>query len=148
MINKSLARKLIVVFSAVLISVIALNVVINAMLLSKVYRTRKIDAMESLYESLAIEYKNTPDNERVIEIVKNTLSNENLRVFIWDKNDRLVIDSLPLSYDDEASINRDNQQSEQKAPHNDKFFDDKRRDFRFGRAEMHLFSRMFPRRNP
>lgn len=140
MINKSLTRKLIVIFSAILITVITLNVVINAMLLSKVYRTRKIDAMENLYHNLAKEYSQSADNDAVIEIVKNTLTNENLRVFIWDKDDRLIIDSLPLSYEsEEENQPQENQPHDQMGQRNDKFFDDKHKNFRFGRMEMFLF---------
>ncbi len=130
MIKKSLTRKLIFVFSAILITVVTLNIVFNALLLSRVYHSRKTEAMESLYYSLQEEYREGPDNDNVIEIVKDILANENLRVFIWDKDNRLIIDSLPLSYDDEKepSMQPDN-----------RFEDDKRRNFRAGRMELFLF---------
>ncbi len=139
MIKKSLTRKLIFIFSAILITVVTLNIAFNALLLSRVYRNKKVDAMENLYYSLSEEYLHAPDNDSIIEIVKNTLTNENLRVFIWDKDNRLIIDSLPLSYEEE----RDNPEWEYQ-PRNpsgqreDRFADARRPEFRFGRMELFL----------
>lgn len=97
MIKTSLSRKLIVVFSAILIAVVAFNIIINALLLSRVHQNIKIDAMEELYYSLSTRYKQGASEEGVIQIVKDTLTKENLRVFIWDDEDKLVIDSFPFS---------------------------------------------------
>lgn len=146
MISKSLSRKLIVIFSAILISVVTLNIAINALLLPKVYRNDKINSMESLYYSLKKEYDKGPDNDAVIEIVKDILANENLRVFIWDANEKLIIDSLPLSYDGANSDNSpsDNQSKEPVGQREDKFFDDKRPNFRFGRMELFFFFKDVP----
>lgn len=141
MIKKSLTSKLIIVFSAILIAVVTLNMVFNGLLLSKVHRDKKIAAMEALYQSLVSEYNTGSDSDSVIEIVKNTLSKENLRVFIWDKNDNLIIDSLPLSYDGEEFLPPP--QGKHEAPPQMQGlgeFKGGRRDFRFGRMEMFLFN--------
>ena len=141
MIKKSLTRKLIVVFSAILIAIITLIMVFNSLLLSRVYRNKKIGAMETLHQSLFAEYQQGPDTDIVIEIVKGTLINENLRVFIWDNENKLVIDSFPLSYeDDEIGDNMDKEppQAPKQQP-NDRAFGDKQKNFRFGRMEMFLF---------
>ncbi|MGM9552407.1 MAG: sensor histidine kinase [Clostridia bacterium] len=109
MIRKSLTGKLIVVFSAILIAVVFLNIIINAFLLSKVYRDTKINAMERLFEAIYTQYENNSDNWAVIDTVKDTLSSENLRVFIWDKDDNLIIDSLPLSSKSENDASKEPQ---------------------------------------
>lgn len=140
MMNKSLSRKLIIVFSAILVTIVSLTMALNALLLPKVYRQQKINSMEELYCSLFDEYNNEADNSTVISIVKNTLSSENLRVFIWDENNRLIIDSLPLSYEDNAeNAYRENPYPEPQAPHDDKFFNNKHKYFRMGRMEQFLF---------
>lgn len=97
MIRKSLTRKMILVFSTILIVVIALNIIINGVLLPHVHEENKINAMKDLYSALYSEYESGSETDDVIEIVKKSLSKQNLRVFIWDKYNNLVIDSLPLS---------------------------------------------------
>ena len=99
MIKKSLTRKIIVVFSIILVSIIFLNIVINGVLLSKVHRNHIIDQMQTLYTSLEKQFARNDDLSEIIETVKETLSKENLRVFVWDSEDNLIIDSLPLSID-------------------------------------------------
>lgn len=136
MIKKSLTRKLIVIFSAILITVVTLNMIFNALLLSKVYRTKKIDAMEDLYYALAKEFNAEPDTDVVMEIVENFLVHENFRVFIWDKDNKLVIDSLPFSYKEEG----DDVRHEESGDRDNRFFADKRHNnFRFGRMELFLY---------
>lgn len=139
MIRTSLTRKLIVVFSGILIAVVALNIIINGLLLSRVHKSRKLDAMENLYYTLNNEYAQGADNDRIIEIVKDTLSNQNIHVFIWDKNDRLVIDSLPLSHEDEWSVPKE--EPTQKEGDN-RWFGGNRyqdRNFNYRRAEYFIF---------
>lgn len=134
MIKMSLTRKLIVVFSAILIAVVTLNMAINSLLLAKVYRDDKINAMEDLYHAIFNEYSTSAELNSVIEIVKDTLSKENLRVFIWNDNDRLIIDSLPLSNfqdSDKQGGSIEDTFRDNKAP----MFDDKRKNPRFGRLE-------------
>ncbi len=106
MIRRSLTRKMIIVFSAVLIAVVVLNIVINGLLLPRVHRANKVGTMESLYLDLKEEYASGSDSDNAIEIVKDSLSNHNLRVFIWDENNSLVIDSLPLSRNDNREFTR------------------------------------------
>ncbi len=103
----SLSHKLIMVFSTILISVVFLNMFFNALLLSKVYRNKKINSMEDLYSVLWDQYQQEKDFSTITETVKSILSKENLRVFIWDSDDNLVIDSFPLI--DEYSKNKENQ---------------------------------------
>lgn len=136
MVKKSLTRKLIVVFSAILVTVVMLNILFNELLLSKVYRTNKLGTMEELYSALATEYKTEPDTDTIMTIVENFLTNENFRVFIWDSENRLVIDSLPLSYGMEREDSHPGQTEEK----DDRFFYDKRHNnFRFGRMELFLY---------
>ncbi len=99
--KRTLTGKLIVVFSGILIAVVLLNVAINSFLLSKVYLNIKIDSMEDLYSDLSMEYEKNGGSDAV-EIVKESLKNNNLRVFIWNDEGKLIIDSFPLSdFDDE-----------------------------------------------
>lgn len=97
----SLSRKLIIVFSAILIAVTALNVLINAILLEKVYKNRKISAMRELYDTISRQYSENAGEEDIKNTVSQMLSYENFRVFIWDGEDNLVIDSLPISRSDD-----------------------------------------------
>lgn len=130
MIRRSLTRKMIVVFSAILIAVVVLNIVINGILLPRVHRANKIRSMETLYVALKNEYDLSSDDQDIVEIVKESLSNENLRVFIWDKNNNLVIDSLPLSRNDNRDFPKKN------FPENHHFGGDnnsEKHDFRFDR---------------
>ncbi|MBQ7976879.1 MAG: HAMP domain-containing histidine kinase [Clostridia bacterium] len=113
MIRRSLTRKMIVVFSAILIAVVVLNIVINGLLLPRVHRENKIRSMETLYLSLKNEYALSSDDEDIVEIVKDSLSNHNLRVFIWDEENNLVIDSLPLSRNDNRDFAKKNVPSNQ-----------------------------------
>ncbi len=138
MIKKSLTRKLIVVFSAILLAIIILIMVFNNLLLSKVYRSKKIDAMETLYHRILNEYSGDTDKDTVIEIVKDTLTRENLRVYIWDNENKLVIDSFPLTSDNENNTLQSENESPKigKPPRNDREFGENRKDFRFGRMEL------------
>ncbi len=86
----SLAGTLIVLFSTILIMVVVLNLVINALLLEKVYVRNKIVAMVDFYKELSTA-------EDLDETVKARLSYDNMRVFIWDENDELIVDSIPMT---------------------------------------------------
>ena len=134
MIRKSLTAKIIVVFSLILVAVVALNIIINGLLLQKVYSAKKFDAMEDLYLQLNESYANGFNSEMVVDIVKNTLSKENLRVFIFDKNNRLIIDSLPLSHAEEYSFNENEPKSK-----SSKFDDNRNKFFRFKQHELFMF---------
>lgn len=120
MIKRSLNRQLMVAFSSILILVVISNIVINSLLLPKVYRDKKIRSMEALYHNINRQYEQTGDRDVIAEIVKDVLSVENLRVFIWDEEDNLVIDSLPLSIEKDAA----GEQSAADVPHRE-FMGDK-----------------------
>lgn len=149
MIKTSLSRKLMIVFSLILIMVVMLNIVINSQLLPKVYKEKKIEAMERLYTNIYTHYENGATNEEIVEIVKNVLSVENLRVFVWDLSDHLIIDSLPLSHEENFFFPQgDNKDKEDLRnnpqrgfPEPDDF--DKRkgpfRNFHYGRNELFIF---------
>lgn len=139
MIKRSLTRKLIVVFSAILIAVVFLNILFNGVLLSKVHRERKLDAIEDLYFSLKDEYLKNSDSNSIMEIVKNALNNENFRVFIWDKENRIVIDSLPYTNEPDNESDKKSPSSEPHSAHGefDKFRGPK--EFRFYRTEMFMY---------
>ncbi len=113
MIRRSLSRKMIVIFSAILIAVVVLNIVINGLLLPKVHRTNKIRSMENLYLNLKNEYDTSADDQDIVDIVKDSLSNHNLRVFIWDKENNLIIDSLPLLRNDDRDFPKKDDPSNQ-----------------------------------
>lgn len=113
MIRRSLTGKMIVVFSAILVAVVASNVLVNGMLLPRVHRSKKIGSMEELYFAIKTSYEESDSDDEVIELVKESLANQNLRVFIWDENDNLTIDSLPLSRNSEKNFERKNAPSEQ-----------------------------------
>lgn len=134
MIKTSLTRKLIIVFSAILVAVVAFNIVINALLLSTVHRNTKIDEMEELYKTISSEYQASADNSSILEIVKNKVATENLRVFIWDSNENLIIDSLPFSNQEEQNREEPTERNynpQMKAP---------RKNFRFDRMELFIFN--------
>ncbi len=140
MIKRSLTRKLIVVFSAILIAVVFLNILFNGVLLSKVHRERKLDAIENLYFSLNSEYSHNSDSDNIMEIVKNALNNENFRVFIWDAENKIVIDSLP--YTNNPDITKHDEKSPVSEPPSahgefDRFRGPK--EFRFYRTEMFMY---------
>lgn len=101
----SLSRKLILVFSAILLMVIALNTMINALLLEKVYRNRKISAMQELYEIIERQYSDNASEDDIKSTVSEVLSYENLRVFIWDGDNNIIITSLPISPSNENKEN-------------------------------------------
>ena len=138
MIKKSLTRKLIVVFSAILLAIIILITVFNNLLLTKVYRNKKIDAMEALYSRIFDEYEENADEDDIIELLKDTLTNENIRVYIWDGDNKLIIDSFPLSFDEEDTPQKEPPKDE-KPQRNDHEFDNSRKDFRFRRMELFLY---------
>ena len=94
--RSSLSGKLIAVFSAILISVTALNVLICAFSLEKVYRSRKITQMRDFYSTIRQCYEDDASKDEIIETVKDLISYENIRVYIWDDNGKLIVDSLPL----------------------------------------------------
>ncbi len=148
MIKASLNKKLIVVFSSILIVVVMLNLIINSQLLPRVYENNKLDAMNVLYEDIYNRYENNSDTDAIVEIVKDVLAKENLRVFIWDNNDRLVIDSLPLSNDENFFFNDSHKPSEHisenfsENSNNSDFRVQNRpfdRRFFYGRSELFLF---------
>lgn len=141
MIKISLTRKLIVVFSGILVAVTALNIVLNCILLPKVYTRNKFEAMEKLYNSLYAEYERDSDIDTIISILKDSLDNENFRVYVWDKDNKLIIDSLPLSHYEEFSNAEPKEQPTQADYKNRKFdnFYVPKRDFHFGRNEAFLF---------
>lgn len=141
MIKKSLTRKLIVVFSAILLAIIILIMVFNNLLLTKVYRNKKIDAMETLYHRIFAEYNGNPNTDAIIEIIKDTLTRENLRVYIWDNDNKLVVDSFPLTLNNENNTFQTEKEPPRggKSPWNERGFGDNRKDFRFGRMELFLY---------
>lgn len=126
--KRSLSKKLILVFSAILISVIALNVLISAFLLEKVYRKEKIDLMRDFYSEIKTNYSNGATEDEIAQSVKQTISNENIRVYIWDESDTLVLDSFPLLA------------PEAEEPSQPEFGRDKRHTDWRGRAELFIFN--------
>ena len=100
--RNSLSGKLIAVFSAILISVTALNALICAFSLEKVYRWRKIVQMRDFYATIRQCYEDKASDDEIIETVKNMISYENIRVYIWDDDGKLIVDSLPLLLANEA----------------------------------------------
>lgn len=109
--NKSLRSTLMFVFSLILILVVISNILINSWLLPRVYQDNKIKAMKDFYREIYEQYSTGGDDYAVISLVKSVLSTENIRVFVWDSNDMLIIDSLPLSRYDE-----DNDTPEEPSP--------------------------------
>lgn len=99
----TLSRKLILVFSAILVMVIALNVIISAFMLEKVYRNIKISAMRDFYGILKEQYAENADEETIKDTVKKIITQEGMRVFVWDKDDKIVIDSFPLLHSDDSN---------------------------------------------
>ncbi len=95
-IKSTLSKKLILLFSAILISVVALNVCISMVMLEKVYFHSKISDMKSSYETLNAECGKDASKENITRAVKELISYNNMRVFIWDENDNLIIDSVPI----------------------------------------------------
>lgn len=119
--NPTLSKKLILLFSAILITVILLNVFISMFLLEKVYFQNKISDMKKFYETLDQSYKSNASQEDVIVNVKSLVSNNNMRVFIWDENDRLIIDSVPILQIESATGDKiepppDNNRADRKKP--------------------------------
>ncbi len=113
----SLSRKLILVFSAILLMVIALNTMINALLLEKVYRSRKISAMKELYDIIEGQYSDNASEDDIKSIVSEVLSYENLRVYIWDGDNNIIITSLPISPSNENEKNNNEKNAEaERAP--------------------------------
>lgn len=136
MIRRSLSAKMIAVFSAILVAVVALNIVINALLLTRVHRKMKIGSMEELYFSISKAYEEKDDDDEVIDLVKESLANHNLRVFVWDSKDNLIIDSLPLSRKDNKTFEDKESDERKEEPFNREFPStnrDFRHDFRFDR---------------
>ncbi len=95
-IKSTLSKKLILLFSAILISVVALNVCISMVMLEKVYFQSKISDMKSSYEVLDAECEREASTENITKAVKELISYNNMRVFIWDEADNLIIDSVPI----------------------------------------------------
>lgn len=99
----TLSRKLILVFSAVLVTVIALNCGINAFLLEKVYRNMKISAMRDDYGTLKAMCEEGAAVEEITDAVRQIISGGSLRIFVWDSERNLVIDSFPLLHKAEGN---------------------------------------------
>lgn len=155
MIKTSLNKKLVVVFSSILIVVVIASIVLNYLLSPYFYRSQKIASMQNLYGTVHNQYMLNEDVDGIVETVKAVLSSENLRVFIWDENNALVIDSLPLSKSNDnkaAENNADSENNEinqdnmnpfnRKSSPDNRFFDDRRFNDRFffgGREEAFIF---------
>ena len=139
---KSLRTTLMVVFSLILVLVVIANILINSLLLPKVYRNKKIDAMETFYFDIYKQYGSGADNDAIIATVKSVLLNENIRVFVWNENNDLVIDSLPLSKEDEDGevVREFSDEQENGANKNNKrYFGKKNFSKYFGNGRMELF---------
>ncbi|MCD8048931.1 MAG: HAMP domain-containing histidine kinase [Clostridia bacterium] len=105
----SLAMTLIILFSTILIAVVVLNLAINALLLERVYVQNKIAAMVNFYEELSVA-------EDLDETVRARISYDNMRVFIWDEDGELIVDSIPMTPITSEIWTEANKPSDEKKP--------------------------------